>query len=138
MISLKQVQQRKLCIPESFTRPGLYLLYSDLLHLHSPFAVLPLLSSPLEGRLGFASNAIFYARRCQSHFWGMFSFFFAILQFGAFFICLVGEKNVRNMERYWGLNVGFVVWELEEKGLFRFFPPLLIFYDVGFPCLFGW
>ena len=34
--------------------------------------------------------------------------------------------------------MGFVVSELEEKGLFRFFPPLLIFYDVGFPCLFGW
>ena len=33
--------------------------------------------------------------------------------------------------------MGFVVWELEEKGLFRFFPPLLIFYDVGFPCLFA-
>ena len=78
--------------------PGLHLLFSDLLHLHSPFAVLPLLSSPLEGRLGFASDAIFYARRCQSHFWGMFSFF-AVLQFGAFFICLVGEKNVRNMKR---------------------------------------
>ena len=49
---------------------------------------------------------------------------------------------VRKMWGIWrdleGLNVGFVVWELEEKGLFRFFPPFLIFYDVGFPCLFGW
>ena len=34
--------------------------------------------------------------------------------------------------------MGFVVWELEEKGLFGFFPPLLIFSDVGFPYLFGW
>ena len=25
--------------------------------------------------------------------------FFAVLQFGAFFICLVGEKNAREMER---------------------------------------
>ena len=32
----------------------------------------------------------------------------------------------------------FVVWELEEKGLFGFFPPLLIFCDVVFPiCLAG-
>ena len=56
--------------------------------------------------------------------------FFCCFTVWGFFICLVGEKNVRNM--------GFVVWELEEKGLFRFFPPLLILYDVGFPCLFGW
>ena len=30
---------------------------------------------------------------------GMFSLF-VVLQFGAFYICLVGEKNVRKMERF--------------------------------------
>ena len=66
--------------------PGLHLLYSDLLHLHSPFAVQPLLYSLLEGRLGFASDAIFFARRCQSHFWGMFSFFCCFTIWGFFYL----------------------------------------------------
>ena len=34
-----------------------------------------------------------------NHTSGVCFLFFVVLQFGAFFICLVGEKNVRNMER---------------------------------------
>ena len=34
-----------------------------------------------------------------NHTYGVCFPFFVVLQFGAFYICLVGEKNVRKMER---------------------------------------